>query len=196
MSAKGSWTSFVFVAIASACISAGKTQESVHVRTPIWSKVMQGEPDGKPETFKPAVLPTVSPPLGGRPLGTPVVLRYEPGGHIGTHRARFFNYKRDGDRVELRGPCYSACTLVTGYVPRDMICVGEGAFLAFHAAQDGGHPPQRHISGTLRMFETYPQHIRDWLDEQGGVDKLPGPGQGFWVMYDRDLWRMGYPKCP
>jgi len=149
-------------------------------------------------TRAPIVTATIvpDPKLGlGRPLGTPVVMTFENGGNISMHRMRFFNYQRDGDRIELRGPCYSACTLVTGYVPRDMICVAPGAFMAFHAAQTGDVPPQRHYYGTATMYNTWPEPIREWIDAQGGRSKLPGPGEGYWTLYDRDLWAMGYPKC-
>jgi hypothetical protein len=35
-----------------------------------------------------------------------------------------------------------------------------------------------------------PAPVRKWIDANGGYEKLPV--QGFWTMYDRDLWAMGY----
>jgi hypothetical protein len=35
--------------------------------------------------------------------------------------------------------------------------------------------------------------IRGWIERNGGWQHLPL--DGFWTMYDRDLWAMGYPKC-
>ena len=95
----------------------------------------------------------------------------------------------------MRGPCYSACTLITAYVPRDRLCIAEGAFMAFHSAQTNDKPPQRHADGTVQMYLTYPKVIRDWIDSQGGANNLPGPTGGWWTLYDRDLWAMGYPRC-
>ena len=140
----------------------------------------------------PAIVP--NPALGlGRPLGQLVVLQDETGGSIGWHKLRFAAYQREEVRVELHGSCYSACTLITGYVPKDKLCFASGAFLAFHAAQTADR--RKHADGTLQMYLIYPKFIRDWVDEQGGIDKLPGPREGFWTLYDRDLWKMGYPKC-
>jgi hypothetical protein len=38
-----------------------------------------------------------------------------------------------------------------------------------------------------------PAAIKTWLDDHGGHEKLPL--NSFWMMYDRELWAMGYPKC-
>jgi hypothetical protein len=38
-----------------------------------------------------------------------------------------------------------------------------------------------------------PAPVRKWIDANGGYEKLPV--QGFWTMYDRDLWAMGYSRC-
>jgi len=32
-----------------------------------------------------------------------------------------------GASVEMRGGCYSACTLLTSYFPKERLCFGEGA---------------------------------------------------------------------
>jgi hypothetical protein len=46
---------------------------------------------------------------------------------------------------------------------------------------------------TITMVEAFPPEIRGWIDRNGGVGKLPR--DGFWTMYDRDLWAIGYPRC-
>jgi hypothetical protein len=43
-----------------------------------------------------------------------VVITRGMGGRISDHRTTFEGYFRAGAKVELRGPCYSACTLITG----------------------------------------------------------------------------------
>jgi hypothetical protein len=43
------------------------------------------------------------------------------------------------------------------------------------------------------MYQSWPIEIRHWIDRNGGHEKLPL--NGFWTMYDRELWAMGYPKC-
>lgn len=43
------------------------------------------------------------------------------------------------------------------------------------------------------MYMLQPMEIRAWIDRNGVPEKLPL--NGFWTMYDRGLWAMGYPKC-
>ena len=94
--------------------------------------------------------------------------------------------------MELRGPCYSACTIITTYVAKQNLCIAEDAFMAFHAARTTLDGPI-HGPATIAMVNAYPVEIRHWIDRNGGAGKLPR--DGFWTMYDRELWAMGYPKC-
>ena len=183
------WSSLVFAAIALGAIATGKAQQVGIPTTVVHTIRPVTVPDA---AFTATIVP--NPALGlGRPLGQLVVLQDERGGSIAGHRLRFLAYQREGIKVELHGSCYSACTMILGYVPRDMLCIAQGAFLAFHSAQTVDK--RRHAEGTVAMYLTYPKAIRDWIDEQGGLTKLPGPGAGYWTLYDRDLWRLGYPKC-
>ena len=64
--------------------------------------------------------------------------------------------------------------------------------MAFHqvrSAERGEGMPLE----TRFLYSTYPEPIRDWIDSHGGWQKLPL--NGFWTMYDRELWAAGYPKC-
>ena len=72
------------------------------------------------------------------------------------------------------------------------ICIAPGAFMAFHTARVGMDGP---INGgaTIAMVDAYPAEVRRWIDDNGGVGKLPR--DGYWTMYDRELWAMGYPQC-
>ena len=93
-------------------------------------------------------------------------------------------------KVEVRGGCYSACTLVLAYVEPANLCVEAGAFMAFHAARSG---ETRMDHETWLIYFKMPVPVRKWIDANGGYEKLPV--QGFWTMYDRDLWAMGYSRC-
>ena len=108
------------------------------------------------------------------------------------HNLKFWGYRQVGNEVEIRGPCYSACTLITAYVGKDKLCIAQGAFLAFHAVRSA---EKREImpAETALTYRQQPAEIRDWIDRNGGPEKLPL--DGFWTMYDRDLWAMGYPRC-
>jgi hypothetical protein len=35
--------------------------------------------------------------------------------------------------------------------------------------------------------------VAGWIDRTGGWEHLPL--DGYWTMYARDLWAMGYPRC-
>jgi hypothetical protein len=48
-------------------------------------------------------------------------------------------------------------------------------------------------TATMQMYLSYPPEIKAWIDRNGGVGKLPR--DGYWTLYDRDLWAMGYAKC-
>jgi hypothetical protein len=87
--------------------------------------------------------------------------------------------------------CWSACTLIASYIPKDRLCFGAGSFLVFHAALEA--QPRLHTAGTWMMYMSYPAEIRQWIDRHGGLDKLTV--ENFWTMYDRELWAIGYPRC-
>ena len=58
----------------------------------------------------------------------------DPGGEVSSYINKYEQIRASGERVVIDGPCLSACTLVTGLVPRDHICVTQRAVLGFHAA--------------------------------------------------------------
>jgi len=121
-----------------------------------------------------------------------VVITRGEGGVIREHHRKYAVYAREKTKVQIIGGCYSACTLITAYLNKDQLCIAEGAFFAFHAARTastGENLPYE----TERMYWEQPMHIRDWIDRNGGWQMLPL--NGFWTMYDRDLWAMGYPRC-
>src|SRR4029077_20631685 len=104
----------------------------------------------------------------------------------------FEGYRRRAAKVEICGPCYSACTLLLGYLERKNLCIAPGAFMAFHSVR--GEKLQDYKPGpTHEMYESYPPEVRNWIDHNGGWQNLPI--DGYWTMYDRELWAMGYPKC-
>ena len=75
----------------------------------------------------PARLAAPPPPVA------PVVINGD-GGLVHEYRAKYLLVRNSGAKVEVRGACYSACTLITAYIPKERLCFGEGAFLAFHSA--------------------------------------------------------------
>ena len=126
------------------------------------------------------------------PAPETVVISHGRGGLVAEHELKFFTYWHSNNKVEIRGGCYSACTLVTAFIGKDKLCIAEGAFLAFHAVSS---MERREImpAATERLYWLQPLDIRRWIDRAGGYQNLPL--NGFWTMYDRELWAMGYPKC-
>jgi hypothetical protein len=127
-----------------------------------------------------------------KPPAERVVMKWGAGGRVVDHRLTFEEYFKAGTKVELRGPCYSACTLILGYPERANLCIAPGAFMAFHAVR--GEKYKAYMPAETRaMVESFPPEVRRWIERNGGWEKLPI--DGFWTMYDRELWAMGYPKC-
>jgi hypothetical protein len=58
----------------------------------------------------------------------------DPGGAVSSYLRAFHEMRATGERIVIDGPCLSACTLLTGIVPRDHVCVTRRAVLGFHAA--------------------------------------------------------------
>ena len=82
------------------------------------------------------------------------------GGQLADHnRQRFADYRDSKTRVELRGPCYSACTLITAYVSKADLCIAEGAFFAFHAVRSMERK-ELMPAETARMYWQQTEQIR------------------------------------
>src|SRR5947208_5623460 len=58
----------------------------------------------------------------------------DPGGEVSSYLRTFYEMRASGERIIIDGPCLSACTLLTGIVPRDHVCITNRAVLGFHAA--------------------------------------------------------------
>ena len=101
------------------------------------------------------------------------------GGSISEHNLKFWGYRQVGSEVEIRGPCYSACTLITAYVGKDKLCIAPGAFFGFHAVRTAKWPPEILPAETAVTYRQQPPEIRTWIDRHGGHDKLPLHGFSF-----------------
>ncbi len=96
----------------------------------------------------------------------------DPGGEVSSYISKYEQIRDSGERVVIDGPCLSACTLVTGFVPRDRICVTQRAMLGFHAASyyddvSRSLVPTRRGSRLVMSF--YPPEIRRWINRHGGL---------------------------
>jgi hypothetical protein len=79
---------------------------------------------------------------------------------------------------------------VLGVIPRERICVTPRARLGFHAAW---HPTENGIatsrSATKLLMEIYPEHVRTWIKNRGGLTRK------LLVLSGSELAAM-YPTCP
>jgi hypothetical protein len=120
------------------------------------------------------------------------VIFVERGGVIKEHIERWQELARSGADVEILDACYSACTLILAYVPKERLCFGAFATLQFHLAwnPETGKPS---LDATQWMLKQYPREIFDWIMERGGVANMTIPT--FMELRAPSLWRMGYRQC-
>jgi hypothetical protein len=96
----------------------------------------------------------------------------DPGGEVSAYVRKFQEVRASGERVVIDGPCLSACTLLTGLVPRDHVCVTSRAVLGFHAASyydDASRSLVPTREGSRVVMRLYPAEIRSWISRHGGL---------------------------
>jgi hypothetical protein len=191
---KGVFTLGIYIAIGITGAAFGqsnvKTVKTVAV--PI-----TGSDHAKTVTAVPMTKPPATTDRGWAPSVMPdaaetVVISYGRGGRVDEHTMRFAAYRNRKTKVEVRGPCYSACTMVAIYVSKADMCIAQGAFFGFHAVRSLGKN-EIMPAETAFLYRQYPEDIRGWIDRTGGHEHLPL--DGFWIMHDSELWAIGYPKC-
>jgi hypothetical protein len=116
----------------------------------------------------------------------------DPGGEVSSYLRTFYEMRATGERIVIDGPCLSACTLLTGIVPRDHVCVTRRAVLGFHAASYYNDVSRSLVptrAGTRLVMRLYPPEIRAWINQHGGLTPQ------LITMRGRDLAAL-YPPCP
>lgn len=94
------------------------------------------------------------------------------GGQVSAYIHKYREIRNSGQRVVIDGPCLSACTLLTGIIPSDRICVTRRAMLGFHAASYYNDASRRFVptrSGSRYVMTLYPAAIRRWIRRHGGL---------------------------
>lgn len=104
----------------------------------------------------------------GRASIKPYVINDDAGGFISSYLDHYRALRDSHVKVEIRGDCVSACTLVMHYIPRSRACVGPEAHFGFHMARrvlDGGAVPDPEM--TKELIELYyPKPVQDWLKDK------------------------------
>ena len=96
----------------------------------------------------------------------------DQGGEVSSYLRTFYEMRASGERIIIDGPCLSACTLLTGIVPRDHVCVTNRAVLGFHAASYYNDVSRSLVptrAGTRLIMRLYPPDIRAWINQHGGL---------------------------
>lgn len=96
----------------------------------------------------------------------------DPGGEITSYVTKFENMRASRERLVIDGPCLSACTLFTAFLPRRQVCVTPRAILGFHAASyynDASRSLVPTRAGTRLVMRLYPPAIRSWIVRHGGL---------------------------
>ncbi|MGB7037919.1 MAG: hypothetical protein WBD71_20610 [Xanthobacteraceae bacterium] len=96
----------------------------------------------------------------------------DPGGEVASYVQKFRQMRAAGEHVVIDGPCLSACTLLTGIIPRNRVCVTSRAVLGFHAASyydDASRSLVPTRRGSRLVMHFYPPAIRSWIDRHGGL---------------------------
>jgi hypothetical protein len=112
------------------------------------------------------------------------------GGLMTEYASRFAAVRDSGEKVVIDGPCFSACTMLLGMLPREQVCITSNAVLGFHAAWnfDQGGRRVTSASATRALYDIYPTRVRSWIAHRGGLS----PQMKF--MRGHDLAAM-YPMC-
>jgi len=153
-------------------------------------------PDSTSERCESRQVPLPRPRPEDAPPPVPIhktVLFYEPGGRLDLLEQRWRDLAASGDEVEIRGPCMSGCTMIMAHVPSERICFDKWSSLQFHLARKSYETREPSATGSQYMLNHYPQDIRMWLRDKGGVEKMTI--EEFWVLDAEKLWDMGYRKC-
>jgi hypothetical protein len=96
----------------------------------------------------------------------------DPGGEVSAYVQKYEQIRDSGERVVIDGPCLSACTLLTGIIPRNRVCVTGRAMLGFHAASYYDDTSRRLVptrAGSRVVMGLYPPEIRRWIERHGGL---------------------------
>jgi hypothetical protein len=96
----------------------------------------------------------------------------DPGGEVSSYVQKFQEMRASGERIVIDGPCLSACTLLTGLIPRDHVCVTSRAVLGFHAASYYNDASRSFVptrQGSALVMHLYPPAIKAWIGRHGGL---------------------------
>jgi hypothetical protein len=120
---------------------------------------------------------------------SPMVVSYDMGGSLQSRQTKIRIMRRQGQRVEIRGRCYSACTMYLGLPD---VCVAPDAVLGFHGPQGmlGALPQDAFDHWSRVMARNLRKPLKTWFMTQARHVK-----QGVLRISGAKLIKMGYARC-
>lgn len=121
--------------------------------------------------------------------GGPVVVSFDMGGSLQARQTKIRKMRHQGQRVEIRGRCYSACTM---YLGLQNVCVDPDAVLGFHGPRGAlGALPQDAFEHWSRiMSRDLRKPLQSWFMMQARYVT-----RGVLFVSGSKLIEMGYARC-
>jgi len=118
-----------------------------------------------------------------------MVVSYDMGGLVGSRQKQVQQLRQQGRRVEIRGRCYSACTMYLG-LPN--VCVHPRAVLGFHGPRGTKRPLQQDVFDhwSRVMSKDLQPQLRSWFMQTARHVK-----SGTMNLSGSRLIKMGYQRC-
>lgn len=104
------------------------------------------------------------------------VIDHDPGGNVATRIKEIEGLIKNGTKVEIRGNCWSSCTLYTKLIETDQFCVYPSASLHFHAPWMRDPKTGENLGLAAPAYQAwflmqYPNHIHMIIASNGGLTK-------------------------
>lgn len=129
------------------------------------------------------------------PASAAYVITYDQGGAIDDYIDKYTALRQSGGKVVIDGPCISACTLVTGMIDPNKVCITPRASLGFHSASTyyrATGTKEYSRSGTELLWSFFPDEVRYWIIAKG----WDGLSEHEDVLFlDRHVLRNFYKEC-
>ena len=118
-----------------------------------------------------------------------LVINSDRGGVLNQYAQRVSQLSQSGQRVELRGTCYSACTM---YLGLRNVCIHPNARFGFHGPSRRGRPlPLQEFDRWSHMMANhYREPLRSWF-----LSTARHQISGYHRLSGAQLISMGYPSC-
>jgi hypothetical protein len=121
----------------------------------------------------------------------PIYIQVDLGGGLLDYLTKYSEARKAGQRFVIDGLCVSACTLITGEIREENVCVTRFAKLGFHAAFNG-ITGEYSEEGTKLLWQIYPQKVWTLLNERGWAGPTVDHPDVLWVEGD-DLLKLFRP---